>query len=68
MATITTTLGLMDETQLEKREGVIDTEREYTTWVEYRLLGNPESDPIHRSVHVRLINQGVEMASEAGGF
>lgn len=32
---ITTTKGLMPEEQLEKREGVIDNDNEFTTWVEY---------------------------------
>ena len=47
---ITTTKGLMDESLLEKKEGVVDNENEYTTWVEYWF----ESELVHRSVHVRL--------------
>jgi hypothetical protein len=49
---ITTTKGDMDETLLDKREGVLDNDNEYTTWVEYRL---PDTDEvIHRSAHVSL--------------
>ncbi len=47
---ITTTKGLMDESLLEKKEGVVDNENEYTTWVEYWF----ESELVHRSVHVCL--------------
>jgi hypothetical protein len=47
---ITTTKGDMDEALLEKSEGVLDNDNEYTTWVEYRLDG----ELIHRSVHVTL--------------
>ena len=32
---ITTTKGLMDESLLEKKEGVVDNENESTTWVVY---------------------------------
>lgn len=47
---ITTTKGDMDEALLEKREGSLDNENEYTTWVEYWLDG----ELVHRSVHIRL--------------
>jgi hypothetical protein len=50
MALITTTKGDMDESLLEKREGSIDNEIEYTTWVEYWLDG----ELVHRSAHVNL--------------
>jgi hypothetical protein len=40
----------MDESLLEKREGVVDNENEYTTWVEYWLEGKL----VHRSAHVAL--------------
>lgn len=49
---ITTTLGDMDETLLERVDGEVDNDNEHTTWTEYRLPGQP--DIIHRSVHVRL--------------
>lgn len=47
---ITTTKGEMDDSLLEKKEGFIDNENEYTTWVEYRLDG----ELVHRSAHVTL--------------
>jgi hypothetical protein len=50
MALVTTTKGNMDESLLEKREGVVDNENEYTTWVEYWY----EGELVHRSVHVHL--------------
>ena len=50
MALITTTKGDMDEALLEKREGSVDNENEFTTWVEYWLDG----ELVHRSVHVTL--------------
>ncbi len=51
---IYTTLGDMDDSLLDRTEGVISNEREHTTWVEYRLKGQPDSPFIHRSVHVHL--------------
>lgn len=50
MTQITTTKGLMDEALLEKKEGVVDNDNEYTTWVEYWH----EGELVHRSVHVTL--------------
>ena len=50
MAMITTTKGDMDEFLLEKKEGSIDDDNEYTTWVEYWLDG----ELVHRSAHVTL--------------
>ena len=47
---ITTTKGLMDEALLEKREGLVDNDREHTKWVEYWH----EGELVHRSVHVHL--------------
>jgi len=47
---ITTTKGLMDETLLEKKEGSVDNDHEYTTWREYWLDG----ELVHRSAHVTL--------------
>jgi hypothetical protein len=40
----------MDESLLEKREGSIDNDIEYTTWVEYWL----EGELVHRSALVSL--------------
>jgi hypothetical protein len=56
---VTTTKGNMDDSQLEKREGVVDNENEYTTWIEYWL----DSELVHRSVHVTL----KKMPGFAGG-
>ena len=56
---VTTTKGEMDDSLLEKREGIVDTDNEYTTWVEYRL----EGELVHRSAHVTL----KKMPSFAGG-
>jgi hypothetical protein len=50
MAIVTTTKGDMDESLLEKREGSVDNDIEYTTWVEYWL----EGELVHRSAHVTL--------------
>ena len=47
---ITTTKGEMDDSFLVKKEGSIDNENEYTTWVEYWLDG----ELVHRSAHVTL--------------
>ena len=47
---VTTTKGEMDGSLLEKKEGVVDDENEYTTWVEYWLDG----ELVHRSAHVTL--------------
>lgn len=38
------------ESELEKSTGEVDTDNEYTCWVEYRLPGQPT--PVHRSAHV----------------
>jgi hypothetical protein len=40
----------MDDSLLEKKEGVVDDENEYTTWVEYWL----NDELVHRSAHVTL--------------
>jgi hypothetical protein len=50
MATVTTTRGEMDEADLTKKEGAIETDREFTKWVEYWF----ENELVHRSVHVHL--------------
>ena len=50
MATVFTTKGDMDVSLLEKREGSIDNDNEYTTWVEYWH----EGELVHRSAHVHL--------------
>lgn len=50
MALVTTTKGDMDESLLEKREGSVDNDIEFTTWIEYWLDG----ELVHRSAHVTL--------------
>lgn len=50
MALVNTTKGEMDESLLEKREGSVDNDIEFTNWVEYWLDG----ELVHRSVHVSL--------------
>lgn len=50
MALVETTKGMMDDSLLEKREGSVDNDIEFTTWVEYWH----EGELVHRSVHVNL--------------
>jgi len=47
---VNTTKGVMDDSLLLKKEGSIDNENEYTTWVEYYL----DDELVHRSAHVTL--------------
>lgn len=63
MALITTTKGEMDEALLEKKEGFVDNDNEYTTWVEYWLDG----ELVHRSVHVTL-KKALSLGAEAASF
>ena len=60
---VTTTKGDMDESLLEKREGIVDNDNENTNWVEYWLDG----ELVHRSAHVR-IKKPLVTTSEVGGF
>jgi hypothetical protein len=60
---ITTTKGLMDESLLEKCEGIVDNDNEYTTWVEYWH----EGELVHRSAHVTL-KQALVLSAEAASF
>lgn len=53
----------MDESLLEKVEGSVDNDHEYTTWVEYWLKG----ELVHRSAHVAL-KKNVSSAVEAASF
>ncbi len=62
---VNTIHGEMEESLLEKREGLVDDENEHTTWVEYWLGG----ELVHRSAHVTLkqvVGFG-EAASFGGG-
>ena len=63
MTQITTTKGMMDEALLEKKEGFVDNENEYTTWIEYWH----EGELVHRSVHVQL-KKALMMGAEAASF
>lgn len=57
MSMIFTTHGDMDETLLEKREGIDENETARIAWIEYWLDG----ELVHRSVHVAL-KQGLDMS------
>jgi hypothetical protein len=50
MALVNTTKGEMDDSLLEKREGMLDNDNETTRWVEYWLDG----ELVHRSVDMVL--------------
>jgi hypothetical protein len=54
----------MDESLLEKKEGFVDNDNEYTTWVEYWL----EGELVHRSAHVSLKKAPVFAGAEAASF
>ena len=60
---VTTTKGDMDDSLLEKREGVFEDENELTTWVEYWL----EDELVHRSAHVTL-KRSLPIGGEVGTF
>jgi hypothetical protein len=47
---VETTKGKIDESLLEKKEGIIDNENEHTKWIEYWLDG----EMVHRSAHIIL--------------
>jgi hypothetical protein len=64
MALVTTTKGEMDDSLLEKKEGFVDNDAEYTTWVEYWH----EGELVHRSVHVTLKQAPVFAGAEAASF
>jgi hypothetical protein len=63
MALVTTTKGDMDDSLLEKKEGSLDNDIEYTTWTEYWLDG----ELVHRSVHVTL-KTSPALFAEAASF
>ena len=63
MALVTTTKGDLDDSLLEKKEGSVDNDNEYTTWVEYWLNG----ELVHRSAHVRL-KTSPALFAEAASF
>jgi len=61
---ITTTKGPMDDSLLEKREGMLDNENETTKWVEYWH----EGELVHRSVDMVLKRFTVTGAPVAASF
>ena len=61
---VTTTKGEMDDSLLEKREGAVDNDNEYTTWVEYWL----GEELVHRSAHVSLKQPATFAGAEAASF
>jgi len=61
---VTTTKGEMDDSLLEKREGAVDNDNEYTTWVEYWL----GEELVHRSAHVNLKQPATFAGAEAASF
>jgi len=64
MALVTTTLGEMDESLLEKREGTFEDDNELTTWTEYWK----DSVLVHRSAHVTLKKAPVFAGGEQTNF
>lgn len=60
---VTTTKGEMDDSLLEKKEGVFEDDNELTTWVEYWLDG----ELVHRSAHVTL-KRSLPIGGEVGTF
>jgi hypothetical protein len=61
---VSTTKGEMDDSLLEKKEGVVDTENETTRWVEYWLDG----ELVHRSVDMVLKKYDVSGLPVAASF
>jgi hypothetical protein len=47
---VNTIHGEMDDSLLEKKEGSLDNDIEFTTWTEYWL----DDELVHRSAHVTL--------------
>ena len=64
MALVTTTLGDMDDSLLEKREGTVDNDNELTTWVEYWK----DDALVHRSAHVTLKKMPTFAGGETSSF
>ena len=61
---VTTTKGNMDDSLLEKKEGSVDNDVEFTTWTEYWLDG----ELVHRSAHVTLKKVPSFAGAEAASF
>lgn len=60
---VNTIYGEMDDSLLEKREGVDDTVTDTAAWVEYWKNG----ELVHRSAHV-VVKQGTIAGAAAGAF
>jgi hypothetical protein len=58
---VNTIHGEMDDSLLEKKEGSLDNDNEFTTWTEYWL----NDELVHRSVHVTLKTSPVLFAEAA---
>lgn len=54
----------LDDSQLDRRDSVVENEREHTEVVEYFLRGD-YSRAVHRSVHVTL-KQGIGLEAVLG--
>lgn len=48
---ISTTRGELDESELQKRDGLIDNDTERTAWVEYWMDGDPACSHAQDDVH-----------------
>ena len=51
---ITTTLGMMKTTYLDRKVIEFEDDNELTYAIEYRLKSDPDGRIVHRSVHVQL--------------
>jgi len=51
---ITTINGMTPTADLDRTVHEFESNEELTYAIEYRLKDQPESDPVHRSVHVQL--------------
>jgi hypothetical protein len=58
---VTTTYGDMDDSLLERKDGMFEDDNELTTWVEYWK----DAELVHRSVHVTLKKPITYVAAEA---
>jgi hypothetical protein len=61
---VNTTKGEMDDSLLERKDGVFEDDNELTTWVEYWLDG----ELVHRSVHVTLKKMPTFVGAEAASI
>jgi hypothetical protein len=64
MAIVTTTYGDMDDSLLERKDGLFEDDNELTTWVEYWK----DAELVHRSVHVTLKKMPAFAGGETASF